>query len=117
MVYLVLFFFQRTCEELPSIYLEVFEMKKVFALVLALAMLLVSFCAVAEDGKLYMATEGTFPPYEYYEGSKIVGIDVEIAAAIAEKLGYDAGQVREARPHQRQRLYQRPASCLGCGKD
>ena len=28
-----------------------------------------------------------FPPYEYYEGEEIVGIDAEIAAAIAEKLG------------------------------
>ncbi|MBQ3852677.1 MAG: transporter substrate-binding domain-containing protein, partial [Lachnospiraceae bacterium] len=28
-----------------------------------------------------------FPPYEYHEGSAIVGIDAEIAAAIAEKMG------------------------------
>lgn len=41
--------------------------------------------AVAE--KLVMATNATFPPYEYYEGNEIVGIDVEIGAAIAEKLG------------------------------
>ena len=34
-----------------------------------------------------MATEATFPPYEYYEGGEIVGIDVEIATAIAEKMG------------------------------
>ena len=39
-----------------------------------------------EDGKLIMATNAFFPPYEYYEGEKIVGIDAEIAAAIAEKL-------------------------------
>ena len=37
--------------------------------------------------KLVMATNATFPPYEYYESSDIVGIDVEIGAAIAEKLG------------------------------
>lgn len=36
---------------------------------------------------LYMATEATFQPYEYYDGDEIVGIDVEIAQAIAEKLG------------------------------
>ena len=40
-----------------------------------------------KDGVLTMATNASFPPYEYYEGDKIVGIDAEIAAAIAEKLG------------------------------
>ena len=35
---------------------------------------------------LSMATEGTFPPYEYYENNKLVGIDVEVAQAIADKL-------------------------------
>ncbi|MBR5517832.1 MAG: amino acid ABC transporter substrate-binding protein [Clostridia bacterium] len=34
-----------------------------------------------------MATNAQFPPYEYYEGDKIVGIDAEMAAAIADKLG------------------------------
>ena len=38
-------------------------------------------------GKLTMATNAQFPPYEFYEGSKIVGIDAEIAEAIAGKLG------------------------------
>lgn len=38
---------------------------------------------------LVMATNATFPPYEFYEGEKIVGIDAEIAAAIAEKLGME----------------------------
>ena len=41
----------------------------------------------AVEGKLVMATNAQFPPYEYYEGEVIVGIDAEIAAAIAEKLG------------------------------
>ena len=40
-------------------------------------------------GKLVMATNATFPPYEYYEGDQIVGIDAEIAGAIAEKLGLE----------------------------
>ncbi len=39
------------------------------------------------DSVLTMATNASFPPYEYYEGDAIVGIDAEIAAAIAEKLG------------------------------
>ncbi len=41
------------------------------------------------DGVLTMATNAYFPPYEYYEGDQIVGIDAEIAAAIAEKLGLE----------------------------
>ena len=42
-----------------------------------------------EEGKLIMATNAFFPPYEYYEGEKIVGIDAEIAEAIAKKLGLE----------------------------
>lgn len=40
-------------------------------------------------GVLTMATNAYFPPYEFYEGSKIVGIDAEIAAAVADKLGLE----------------------------
>jgi len=40
-----------------------------------------------EDGVLIMATNAEFPPYEFWEGGKIVGIDAEIAGAIADKLG------------------------------
>lgn len=39
-------------------------------------------------GELIMATNAYFPPYEYIEGDKIVGIDVDIAQAICDKLGY-----------------------------
>ena len=41
------------------------------------------------NGTLIMATNAAFPPYEYYEGGEIVGIDAEIAAAIAEKLNME----------------------------
>ena len=43
----------------------------------------------AVEGKLTMATNAAFPPYEYIEGGQIVGIDAEIAGAIAEKLGLE----------------------------
>ncbi|MFI3174620.1 MAG: transporter substrate-binding domain-containing protein [Bacillota bacterium] len=43
----------------------------------------------AVDGILTMGTNAEFPPYEYYEGQEIVGIDVEIAEAIATKLGLE----------------------------
>ncbi len=36
---------------------------------------------------LVMATDATFPPYEYAENSAFIGIDIEIAQKIAEKLG------------------------------
>ena len=55
--------------------------------VLALGML--AGCGAKEDNVLTMATNATFPPYEFYEGDKIVGIDAEIAAAIAEKIGME----------------------------
>jgi len=43
---------------------------------------------VSNDAEeLVMATNAYFPPYEYYEDGEIVGIDPEIAAAIADKLG------------------------------
>ena len=41
------------------------------------------------DGVLQMATNAAFPPYEFKEGEEFAGIDVEIAAAIAEKLGME----------------------------
>ena len=41
------------------------------------------------EGQLIMATNAYFPPYEYYEGEEIVGIDAEIAAAVAERLGLE----------------------------
>jgi len=37
-----------------------------------------------ESGKLIMATNAAFPPYEFIEGNEIVGIDAEIASAIAQ---------------------------------
>ena len=40
-------------------------------------------------GTLTMATNAYFPPYEYYDGDTIVGIDAEIAKAIADKLGLE----------------------------
>ena len=67
-------------------------MKKLLALVLALCLMLPALVSLAEEAekpKLIMATNAAFPPYEYYEGGKIVGIDAEAAAAIAEKLGFE----------------------------
>ena len=87
-------------------------MKKILSLVLALVMILsVGMLASCSSGKdsgtkgtdtatgtaadeagkktLKMATNAYFPPYEYYDGDKIVGIDADIAQAIADKLGME----------------------------
>lgn len=76
-------------------------MKKLLAMLLASVMVLgVAACsAPAEETPadtttetketLIMGTNAEFPPYEYHEGDAIVGIDAEVAAAIAEKLGMD----------------------------
>lgn len=46
----------------------------------------------ADDSKketLVMATNAEFPPYEFYEGKDVVGIDADIAAAVAEEMGME----------------------------
>lgn len=83
-------------------------MKKFFAVLMVLVMAVSVFAAcsnndtendtsasnegesvklTATEGKLVMATNAAFPPYEYKEGDGFAGIDVEIAGKIAEKLG------------------------------
>ena len=66
-------------------------MKKLIAVAMALCMLvgavcLFASCTTSDENTLVMATNAAFPPYEYKEGDKYVGIDVEIAEAIAKKL-------------------------------
>ena len=56
------------------------------ALVLVLAACMFVGCGKKDKKTLTMATNAYFPPYEYYDGDDIVGIDVEIAQAIADKL-------------------------------
>ena len=75
------------------------SMKKITAIVLAALMVcaMLAGCGAKEEaglktvesGKLIMATNAAFPPYEYIEGNEIVGIDAEIAGAIAQKLGLE----------------------------
>ena len=68
-------------------------MKKLTACFLALVMTL--SCTAALADKLVMATSADFPPYEYIDGEAYVGIDIEIAEALAEKLGYDGLEVND----------------------
>ena len=65
------------------------HMQKILAVLLAVCLIAgISACGGSggDDNQLIMATNANFPPYEYHEGGDIVGIDVEIAQAIAEKL-------------------------------
>ena len=41
------------------------------------------------NGKLVMATNAAFEPYEFIENGEITGIDADIAKAICDKLGYE----------------------------
>ena len=77
-------------------------MKKIIALVLAVVlaascMFVMASCGDSKNNssskkeeakELHMATNAEFPPYEYMEKNKIVGIDPDIAQAICDKLGY-----------------------------
>ncbi len=66
------------------------NLKKIFALVLALCMLFCFAGCATKDNTLTMGTNAAFPPYEYVDDEgNIVGIDAEIAAALAEKLGME----------------------------
>lgn len=75
-------------------------MKKFMALLMALVMMLslMAGCSSKKDdggmtlekGKLIMSTNAKFPPYEFTDDNgNYVGIDVEVAQAIAEKLGLE----------------------------
>ena len=77
-------------------------MKKFFAIALAVLMVMSMFAGctkndkgendlnLVKDGKLIMATNAAFPPYEMTDDNgKFIGIDVEVAQAIADKLGLE----------------------------
>lgn len=42
---------------------------------------------IKEKGELLVYTNAEFPPYEFMKGEEIIGVDIKIAEAIAEKLG------------------------------
>ena len=73
-------------------------MKKIIALVLAVLMMAAMFAGCGnnakgmtiEEGKLIMSTNAAFPPYEMTDDNgNYIGIDVEVAQAIADKLGLE----------------------------
>jgi polar amino acid transport system substrate-binding protein len=46
-----------------------------------------TFEEIQKSGKIVVATEGAFPPFNYFEGPKLSGFEVELAEAIAQKMG------------------------------
>ena len=61
---------------------------------LAVALLLAASTAHARtweqikaDGKIVIASEGAFPPFNYFDGPKLTGFEIEIAEAVARKMG------------------------------
>jgi L-cystine transport system substrate-binding protein len=45
---------------------------------------------VMEEGKLYIGTEGTYPPFTFHEESgELTGYDVEVAREVAKRLGVE----------------------------
>lgn len=72
--------------------------KKMFSLILALVMcLMLAACGtsgkslekIQSAGKLVIATSPDFPPFEYLEGDKVVGIEIELLEMAAEELGVE----------------------------
>lgn len=74
-------------------------MKKTLAVILCVMMAAVALTgcssnkqdvdSIKKAGKIIMATNAEFPPYEYRSNNEVVGIDVDIAKAIAEELGVE----------------------------
>lgn len=61
--------------------------RKWLAVMLAFMALFLTACGEkeAERSKLIMVTNATFPPYEFYQGSRIVGIDADMVREIAKR--------------------------------
>lgn len=63
-------------------------MKKLLVVALAAVLMVLACASCSGSGDtIVMATNAEFPPYEYFENDKIIGIDAEIAEKIAEKIG------------------------------
>src|SRR5689334_3751724 len=46
-----------------------------------------SFDEIKKDGKIIVATEGQYPPFNFFQGAKLAGFEVDLAEALAKKLG------------------------------
>ena len=46
-----------------------------------------TFEEIKADGKIIVASEGAFPPFNYFQGPKLTGFEIDIAEALAKKMG------------------------------
>jgi polar amino acid transport system substrate-binding protein len=46
-----------------------------------------SFDDIKKDGKIIIATDGQFAPFNYFQGNKLAGFEVDVAEAMAQKMG------------------------------
>jgi polar amino acid transport system substrate-binding protein len=46
-----------------------------------------TFEEIKADGKIVVASEGAFPPFNYFQGPKLSGFEIDIAEAMAKKMG------------------------------
>jgi polar amino acid transport system substrate-binding protein len=46
-----------------------------------------TFEEIKEKGKIVVATEGAYPPFNYFQGAKLTGFEVELTEAMAKKMG------------------------------
>ena len=61
-------------------------MKRVFKLFVLLFIMTILCGCSKDENELIMVTEAGFAPYEYYDNSEIVGVDIDIAKEIAKEL-------------------------------
>lgn len=62
-------------------------MKKIYILLFICCLFILTGCGKRNSNELIMVTEAGFAPYEYYENSEVVGVDVDIAREIAKEMG------------------------------
>ena len=66
-------------------------MKKIISIVLSLTLLMATCFALTscsgDADAILVHTNAFFAPFEYYEGTEIVGVDVDIMNKVAEKMG------------------------------
>ena len=62
-------------------------MKKKYILLFICGLFILTGCGKRNSNELIMVTEAGFAPYEYYENSEVVGVDVDIAREIAKEMG------------------------------
>ena len=65
------------------------KMKKIFSIILTVAILCLGAIGLTSCGEdsIIVQTNAFFAPFEYYDGTEIVGVDVEIMELVGKKLG------------------------------